>query len=307
MHQRALVSLVCFVATLVAAAVPLGAQVTSSVAKGFTGEWTLSMDFNGQELEMQLEIRDASGKLAGSISSARSAEPQAIEDFDLEDGELTLGWSQEAQGQNMAMTMVLRIADGGGLSGRLADEGGFFSADLVAWKGDDAAPAAPRTSVRRRRRAGKSTELVVADQKIRISFADLEKDSDDYRRMEALAPGEVFSFLSGRSTKLLTDASLRFGDVLVERGNVHANYPGVYSLWLKRTADGWSLVLNSDGDIWGTQRLAEADVSEIALHSSPTDEEVPAFTVELLEADDGGLLRLAWGEYQWTALFEVVD
>ena len=114
----------------------------------------------------------------------------------------------------------------------------------------------------------------------------------------------MFSFTQGRATKLLTEADLHFGDVVVKQGNAHETYPGVYSLWLKKTADGWHLVANEHADIWGTQHRDEADAAEIPLTVAKTDEEQEVFEVELVEEGQGGTLKIAWGDTQWTADFK---
>ena len=137
-----------------------------------------------------------------------------------------------------------------------------------------------------------------------VSYADLATDSDDYRAFEALEAGEVSAWQSAKAIKLMAHVSLSFGDVAVPYGNHSPNYPGVYSLWPKRTADGWSLVFNSEGDIWGTQRDPAADVAEVPLEHSRADEPTEKLTVEFLEVEPGAVLRIAWGDHQFLAALE---
>ena len=143
--------------------------------------------------------------------------------------------------------------------------------------------------------------------KIKVSYAALLSASDDFRRLAALETGEVARFEGGRAIKLSSDATLEFGDVVIRKGNVAADYPGVYSLWLRKTADGWALIFNAESDIWGTQRAADSDVASVDLEISVAGTDVGEFVIELEEAPDGGRLRLEWGEYQWMAPFELVD
>ncbi len=178
----------------------------------------------------------------------------------------------------------------------------------------EAATAARREQLRRFR-YGNLAEIELSGKKVMVSYADLATDSDDYRAFEALGAGEVSAWQSAKAIKLMAHVSLSFGDVAVPYGNHSPDYPGVYSLWPKRTADGWSLIFNSEGDIWGTQRDPAADVAEVPLKHSRADEPTEKLTVEFLEAEPGAkalpkeaagekVLRIAWGDHQFLAALE---
>ena len=77
--------------------------------------------------------------------------------------------------------------------------------------------------------------------------------------------------------------------------------------WLRRVDAGWRLIFNVDADIWGTQRRAELDVAEVPLLIEQPLALENLFKIELAEATDGGVLRMVWGQYQWTVPFEVID
>lgn len=179
----------------------------------------------------------------------------------------------------------------------------------------DAEAAAARRERFRRLRYGNLAELELHGKQLRISYPDLATDSGDYRAFEALGPEQVAAWTSARAVKLLTHASLSFGGVVVPYGNVSPDYPGVYSLWPKRTASGWRLVFNGDADIWGSQRDAAADAVEVPLEHSTTDEPTEKLTIEFLEVAPGAkalpkeaagqkVLRIAWGDHQFLAAFE---
>lgn len=169
---------------------------------------------------------------------------------------------------------------------------------------DAEARAEARRERFRRLRYGNLAELELAGKQLRISYPDLMIDSADYRAFETLALGEVSAWTSGRAVKLLTHASLSFDGIVVPYGNVSPDYPGVYSLWPKRTADGWRLVFNGDADIWGSQRNAAADAVEVPLEHSRADERAEKLTIEFLDVDPGAVLRIAWGDHQFLAAFE---
>lgn len=169
----------------------------------------------------------------------------------------------------------------------------------------EAAAAARRERIRRLR-YGNLAELELAGEQIRISYPDLGVEGDDYRAFEALAPGQVAAWTSARAVKLLAHASLSFGGVVVPYGNASPDYPGVYSLWPRRTADGWSLVFNADADIWGSQRQPDADAVEAPLEHSKADEPTDKLEIEFLEVAPGAVLRIVWGDHQFLAAFETV-
>ncbi len=169
---------------------------------------------------------------------------------------------------------------------------------------DAEAAAAARRERFRRLRYGNLAELELNGRQLRISYPDLLADSDDYRAFESLAAGDVAAWDSGRAVKLLTHASLSFDGIVVPYGNASPDYPGVYSLWPRRTADGWSLVFNGEADIWGSQRNPAADAVEVPLEHSPADEPAEKLTIEFLEVEPGAVLRIAWGDHQFLAAFE---
>ena len=166
------------------------------------------------------------------------------------------------------------------------------------------ATAAARRERFRRLRYGNLTEIELAGKQLRISYPDLLADSDDYRAFESLTAGDVAAWNSGRAVKLLTHASLSFNGIVVPYGNASPDYPGVYSLWPKRTADGWSLVFNGEADIWGSQRNPAADAVEVPLEHSSADEPAEKLTIEFLEIKPGAVLRIAWGDHQFLAAFD---
>lgn len=170
---------------------------------------------------------------------------------------------------------------------------------------DDAeARAAARRERFRRLRYGNLAEIELAGKQLRISYPDLLTDSDDYRAFDSLTTGDVAGWNGGRAVKLLTHASLSFEGIVVPFGNASPDYPGVYSLWPRRTADGWSLVFNGEADIWGSQRNPAADAVEVPLEHSTADEPTEKLTIEFLEVEPGAVLRIAWGDHQFLAAFK---
>ena len=149
----------------------------------------------------------------------------------------------------LAVLAVLASLTPGGSACRFAARGGLKSRRLQRGGPRNAteAEAEARRERLRRFRYGNLAEIELSGKQVKVSYADLATDSDDYRALEALEAGEVSAWQSAKAIKLIAQVSLSFGDVTVPYGNHSPDYPGVYSLWPKRTADGWRLVFNSEG------------------------------------------------------------
>ena len=164
-------------------------------------------------------------------------------------------------------------------------------------------------SVQGKRPDPTETRLNIDGKKIRIGFANLEMGSSDWDLFQNVADGEIYTFTLSRATKIYTDFDMSFGDTVIKAGNMAADYPGVYSVWLKKVGDGWSLVFNEQPDIWGTRHKPEHDVAEVPLALGEIDgEPQEKFVIELeQEGDDAGTLTLRWGTHEWTAKFTLRD
>ena len=124
--------------------------------------------------------------------------------------------------------------------------------------------------------------------------------------LRKLAPplGAVFEYPGARCMKLFTDLDLAFGETKVAAENIAPDYPGVYGLWLKKAGDGWRLVFNEEGDVWGTMHDPAKDVVEVPLETAKLDAPKEELEVTLTaEGDKAGVLRIAWGDTAWSAKF----
>ncbi len=275
-------------------------------AEGFIGGWKLAMELRGNPMNMTLVLQDVGGKVGAYVTSMFAPEPAIIEDIEMTDDGMKMLYEAKFGPQSLDINIIAKL-EGDALSGNFADAGGLISADFTGERlTEDQVAAASRQSRRRGRRGGGDTgetKIKIEGKEIKIAYATLKNDSEDYKTLENLKDGEVFSFTRGRASKLLTEVDLKFGDVVLKQGNAHESYPGVYSLWLKKVGDGWHLVANEDADIWGTQHAAEADVAEFPLTAAKADKEEKQFTVELVEEGMGGTLKLTWGDHAWSAKF----
>ena len=129
----------------------------------------------------------------------------------------------------------------------------------------------------------------------------------DFPQIGSAADGAIIQFTTGAVTRLKTDVPLRFGQTVVNTGNVSPDFSGAYGLWLKRAGPGWRLVFNNEPDAWGTQHDPTFDATEIALNYSQGGGASRPFAVAVVSTGaERGRLVMHWGPHEWFADF-VVD
>lgn len=284
---------------------PIATALDASALEGYLGKWLLSLEIDllGQTLDLFLDFADVSGKAGATLDSANQAEPLAISEI-LENDEGGLDLNSELTfGGSIKIDIMMKLKlEDGLLVGSIKDKGGIFSADIKGTR-----PTQEQLeSVQGRRPAPTEARLNIGGKRVRVTFAGLRQGTSDWDLFQDVADGEIFKFTLSRATKIYTDFDLNFGDVVLEKENMGPDYPGVYSLWLKKVGNGWNLVFNSKSDIWGTRYEPEFDVAEVPLTVSRINgdpEEV--FLVKLEGAEGGGTLQIFWGDTQWSAPFSV--
>lgn len=261
------------------------AVVPTTEASRYIGEWSISFEFQGNPVTMSLRFIDADGSLNAHLRSPADPQPTVITNISTVSRGLKLEYAQAFGESEIAMTMIVRL-ERGDLHGSISAEGGVFTAEI---SGDKSGKIPGRTT------------LQIEGNEIKITYGPLPTDKEDYVRFNEVQDGEVFEFVRSRATKLFTDADLLFGETRIQTENAGPDYPGVYSLWLKRVGNGWNLVFNEEADVWGTQHDPSKDVAEIPLTMGTAKEEEHRFIVELVQGqDNAGVLRLAWGTTEWT-------
>lgn len=278
--------------------------------RSFLGEWVLTVDMGETPMHLILTFVDVDGMLGATLQSPEQTEAQVITDITVSSLALKLRYAAQFGETETGMILIVRLLDGGTLTGSMADELGLIigagasSEEQTLGLGQFGARV---RGVRGGKVPGRST-LSLSGADIKVTFGGLVQGSDDFKRFLAIEDGEVFEFTRSRATKFFTGADLVFGNVIVTAGNAspdYPNYPGIYSLWLKKTGDQWRLVFNEEADVWGTQHNSETDVAEVPLTLTKTDKEQARFSIDLEEDNDEGVMRLAWGPNQWTTRFTV--
>ncbi|MEM1247335.1 MAG: DUF2911 domain-containing protein [Acidobacteriota bacterium] len=262
----------------------------TSEAQAFLGHWLLSAELGGNDVKMGLEIDEEAtfttarvvaffGELEGEqlrkdgdklLFDVTTDFGPFVVDLTFEDGQLIGGMEQNGQ----------RVAKFTGVGSDAATLARFMVPD------DEA----------RLEREGKL---------VRLRFARPFATSDDYQRVGSLKPGEVATFLEYSVIKLTTELPLVLSGVDVPTENVAKDYPGVYGVWIQKTADGWQLALNDQGDVWGTQFDAETEYLTAALDYELSEESAERLQATFEEGDSGNRLVLHWGEHRWSAPVEV--
>lgn len=146
-------------------------------------------------------------------------------------------------------------------------------------------------------------------QAVHLLVTDLPADDRDYASILSLEAGELLELERTAAIKLKSNVPLRFGSADLPVENVAQDYPGIYSLWLRRTEEGWRLVFNDEADTWGTQHDEEFDRTEIPLRYTRREGETDSLRGALDHKNDSSNapLRLQWGAHQWTADFELPE
>lgn len=285
-------------------------------AEDYLGTWALAADFEGNTINLELELVAEDGVVKAALGSAFQPEPQLIETISRTDEGLLLAYDANFGGNSLRIQVRAALEEGR-LLGTFGDEVGLFSADFVGERAAEeaglvaeasrlAADTEQAENPRRRRFGSIIAEMALGEgEELKIHYGGLKVDSADHERILGLGAGEVFTFDAARAIKLITDVDLLFGETRVVAQNLAPNYPGTYALWLKRVENGWRLVFNEQGDVWGTQYKATTDVAEVPLEVAELEEAEEELLIELIEETGGGRLRIAWGNTAWSAPFRV--
>ena len=99
------------------------------------------------------------------------------------------------------------------------------------------------------------------------------------------------------ATRLVTDHTLVFGDKELPAGT--------YSIWTLPSQSGWTMMFNSQANIWGTEYNPAFDVLRVPMQSEQIPDLVEEFTIEVKPARGGGLFNVIWEKTKASAQFRV--
>ena len=278
-------------------AIEAAAQVTATDAQAFLGYWLLTVKLgqNAQKFGLLLDDEGVDGNaLSGKLMSGFGE--MTAEKFALSDGSLAFDLTSDVG----RFRVEIQVEDDD-LKGVFGDTAGSMRAEFTGEKSD-------RGAFERFLVPDNESRITRGEQMVRLRFVSPAADGPDFAQIASAKPGDVVRFLDDMAIKLTTDLPLVFGSLQVPTGNVAAGYPGVYSLWLKRTEQGWSLLFNQKPDVWGTQHRPDADLGEVALElhlAEPASDRLSAKIEETVAGQGDAILRLTWGPHTWSAPFRI--
>jgi hypothetical protein len=284
---------------------PIKTDQDASSAKEFIGEWDVVMDMMGRKMNFLLKVIDMDGLLGATIDSQMMPEPAAIEEISLnDDNAIVMGYEMKFGAQAFNLTITGALNDDG-FGGEITEASGLFKAPFTAKEALDD-PETNEQRRRNRRGAATAAKLRFGKQQVNISFPTLKAESKDHEAFAALADGQVFEYVGGRASKLLTDVDMHFNGFVAAQGNAHPTYPGVYGIWIKKDGDGYNLVFNQEADVWGTMFNEEMAIGETPLTVSKAEEAAATYKVTLEKNADetGGTLKILWGDTVFSAEFK---
>ena len=271
--------------------------VTATDAQAFLGYWLLTVKLgqNAQKFGLLLDDEGVDGNaLSGKLMSGFGE--MTAEKFVLSDGSLAFDLTSDVG----RFRVEIQVEDDD-LKGVFGDTAGSMRAEFTGEKSD-------RGAFERFLVPDNESRIVRGEQMVRLRFVSPAADGPDFAQIASAKPGDVVRFVDDMAIKLTTDLPLVFGSLQVPTENVAAGYPGVYSLWLKRTEQGWSLLFNQKPDVWGTQHRPEADLGEVALELTTAEHASDGLSAKIEETAAGqgeAILRLTWGPHTWSAPFRI--
>ena len=129
-HARRLALCAAMVAA-VASPASAQSQLDTSEAQAFLGNWAMSLETDMGPMELQLNIRDESGKVAAEFGSPALGALANVTDITKQGEQLVMNLFIDAQGQSIDIALTM-VPDGDGLSVDLSAAGGAFTANTRA-------------------------------------------------------------------------------------------------------------------------------------------------------------------------------
>jgi hypothetical protein len=81
---------------------------------------------------------------------------------------------------------------------------------------------------------------------------------------------------------------------------------GQYSLFTLPTKDGWTLMINSQADIWGTEYQAGNDVLRVPMTTERLGDNVEMLTIQVVPGNEGGRIEVSWEKVKAVVGFRTV-
>ena len=117
-----------------------------------------------------------------------------------------------------------------------------------------------------------TAEVTLGATQVSINYGRPELQGRDM--LSQLQDGQIWRLGMNDATTFETNSDLTFGDTVIQAGR--------YSIWAKKVSpEDWTLIFNSEPDVWGLEHNPASDIAEIGLETSDLAETVERFTIEL--------------------------
>lgn len=272
------------------------------------GDWVMKVSTFRGDRYVDLSVGESEGSLTAEFQMPPPLEVSPVEEITVQGDRLVMSFKVKFGNSDFDMTINLAQTEEI-FTGKMEDNSGLFTSDITVMTKEAAAVEQAENEA-----AGNDGDdddddvredktISIDEKSITISHSTPKTDGPSYPELDGLADGSVVRFVESFATKLRTECELQFGDIVVPIENVSKDYPGVYSVWLRRQGDQWSLVFNDRPDIWGTQHDPAADRCEVPLAFSTSEEAARKFNIDLEQDEQGGTIRIAWGDKLWETSF----
>ena len=142
-----------------------------------------------------------------------------------------------------------------------------------------------------------TAEITLGATQVSINYGRPELQGRDM--LSQVQYGQIWRLGMNDATTFETDSDLTLGDTVLQAGR--------YSIWAKKVSpEDWTLIFNSEPDVWGLDHNPASDIAEIGLETSDLAETVEQFTIELHPIDDGNAeVLMKWATLQLRAVFSI--
>lgn len=126
-----------------------------------------------------------------------------------------------------------------------------------------------------------------ANKQIRVTYSRPQLKN---RELSQLAPeGKVWRLGANEAAEVTLYKDMKLGSTTVKAGT--------YTMYAMPNGDKWTIILNSDLNVWGSYFYKEAnDVARITVPVTTADESIEFFGMEFTPVDKGTHLHMAWGK-----------
>ena len=142
-----------------------------------------------------------------------------------------------------------------------------------------------------------TAEITLGATQVSINYGRPELQGRDM--LSQVRYGQIWRLGMNEATIFETNSDLTLGDTVIQAGR--------YSIWAKKVSpEDWTLIFNSEPDVWGLEHNPASDIAEIGLETSDLAETVERFTIELHPIDDANAeVLMKWATLQLRLAFNI--